>query len=137
MLIDEPMVLRPDPILLFMADGFAGERLETGCYRIGHFGCSGFLDGYDDYPELSLGPYGVCDSLEQLKQRVPELHDPSRKFVVTLTEVRKCDQPESGGWRWHKWGEYIGDHEIQREYLYHEPVIERVFCFQIYEKVEK
>jgi hypothetical protein len=48
-----------------------------------------------------------------------------------LTEVRKDDQPKQGGWRWHKWGPYIGTHEKQFEYLADEEGIERVFCYHI------
>jgi hypothetical protein len=135
MLVDEPMALVVDPIFAIIGNGKGSDRIEAGCYQIGHFGSSDFLRGYEQYPDLDVGPYGVCDSLEQLKAKCPELSDPSRRFVVTLTEVRKDEQPNDGGWRWHKWGEYIGDHKIEHEYLADEEGIERVFCFHIYEKV--
>lgn len=135
MLVDEPMALMVDPILAIIGNGKSCRHLDTGCYEICHFGSSDFLRGYERYPDVSVGAYGVCDSLEQLKTKCPELSDPDRKFVVTLTEVRKDDQPRDGGWRWHKWGSYIGDHEIQYEYLYDEEDIDRVFCFHIYERL--
>lgn len=132
MLIDEPMALG----VIIIGGSRSSNRIETGCYQISHFGSSDFLRGYDQYPKLSIGPYGVCDSLEQIKAKCPELDDdPNRKFVITLTEVRKDSQPEYGGWRWHKWGEYIGDHEIEHEYLADERGIDRVFCFHIFERV--
>jgi hypothetical protein len=135
MLVDEPQAITFDPILAIVSDGKGSSRLEEGCYQIGHFGSSHYLAGYDHYPITSVGSYGVCDSLEQLKAKCPELSDPNRKFVVTLSEVRKDEQPREGGWRWHKWGDYIGEHEIKHEYLADEEGIDRVFCFHIYEKV--
>ncbi len=54
-----------------------------------------------------------------------------RKFTVFLTEVRKG---HNGGWRWHKWGPYIGHQERSGcEYLDEEPNIESVFLFNIVE----
>jgi hypothetical protein len=48
--------------------------------------------------------------------------------------VIKANQSHEGGWRWHKWGEYIGKYEPQYEYLYDEPEIEKVYVYHIYEK---
>jgi hypothetical protein len=135
MLVDEPMVLVTDPILAIISKGKGNSRIETGCYQVGHFGSSDFLPKYEQYPILSIDPYGVCDSLEQLKAKCPELIESPRRFVVVLTEIRKDEQPSSYGWRWHKWGEYIGEHEIECEYLADEEGIDRVFCYHIYEKI--
>lgn len=138
MLVHEPNMRFTDPILALIAqvNGRPSETKEVrpGVYEIGHFGGSHFLPQYEQYPELPVGPYGVCDSLEQLLAACPELEGPDRKFVVTLTRVRKDQQPESGGWRWHKWGDYIGTKNPQHEYLYHEPEIDEVLCFHIYER---
>jgi hypothetical protein len=140
MLVREPAVLAAgtDPIFAAIAalNGRAGENreLRPGVYQIGHFGSSNFLRGYEQYPDTSVGSYGVCDSLENLLEKCPELDAPGREFVVTLTPIRKADEPADGGWRWHKWGEYIGAQEPQCEYIHDEPVIESVFCFHIYER---
>ncbi|MCK9567534.1 hypothetical protein M0R72_01130 [Candidatus Pacearchaeota archaeon] len=77
--------------------------------------------------------YGVCDSPEQfLASDVYKFYNERpEEFIATLTEVRKDDQPKQGGWRWHKWGPYIGTHEKQFEYLADEEGIERVFCYHI------
>lgn len=77
--------------------------------------------------------YGVCDSWEQIVERWPVLVTSPRKFVIGLTEVVKADEPPQGGWRWHKWGDYIGIHEPMEEYLHDEPVVQRVWCFHIIE----
>lgn len=76
-------------------------------------------------------PYGVCDSLEQLKttqvwSRV--VTDP-RPLILILTPIRKSDQEPEEDWRWHKWGEYVGTQVPECEYLYDEPVIELVYVF--------
>ncbi len=90
-----------------------------------------------DYPHLtddySFGSYGVCDSPEQLLELLPEVvKTGERKFVISMVRLDKKDE-EDGGWRWHKWGEYIGKQEPQCEYLHDEPVIETVYTFHIYE----
>lgn len=81
--------------------------------------------------------YGVCDSVEQFKTTdlYAKLASETRIFAVSFVEIRKSEQPSHGGWRWHKWGEYIGRHDPQCEYLYDEEGIESVFCFHVYEKM--
>ena len=107
--------------------------------------------GWNNYPEFDTldvagnfdgetylwrGSYGVCDSVDNLLEVYPELVTSEREFVVNLCEVRKDEQPDEGGWRWHKWGEYIGNQIPTTEYIYDEPLIEQVFCYHIYEKKE-
>jgi hypothetical protein len=140
MLIDEPRVLVRDPILEMIGSANGNRqssRLQQGIYQITHFGSSHFLrDGYEEYPEdLPVNCYGVCDTVEQLLAACPELEgDPERQFVVTLTPVLKANQPDEGGWRWHKWGPYIGTHTPTTEYLCDEPDIDGVLIYSIYEK---
>lgn len=60
--------------------------------------------------------YGVCDSPEQLLELVGDaLKADERQFVLSFTHVPK--EPGEGGWRWHKWGPYIGTGLITMEYL--------------------
>lgn len=99
------------------------------------------INGRDHFPDFEHFPdfdnyrqsYGVCDNVEQVKQKYPELVTGDRKFVVLLSEIRHEDETEQN-WRWHKWGEYIGTHEPQHEYLYDEVGIERVLVFSIIEQ---
>ncbi len=78
--------------------------------------------------------YGVCDNYTQVLNKYSEyVNNPNRKFVIGLTPVVREDQESSGGWRWEKWGEYIGDFVPQADYLYDEPEIELVYTFQIFE----
>lgn len=142
MLIKEDTILNgsDDPymsaILNMIANGNPSRELREGIYEIHHFGGSRFPGReYESYPELSIGPYGVCDTVEQVLEKCPELEASNRKFVITVTPIIKSKQPPEGGWRWHKWGEYIGTQDPQCEYIYDEPHIERVLCFHIYERI--
>lgn len=79
--------------------------------------------------------YGVCDSPEQLMEFVGDLLDQDeREFVVSVTHIPKKKQPAKGGWRWHKWGPYIGTGKSQCEYLSDEPGFEDgVFVYHVYQ----
>jgi hypothetical protein len=145
MLINEPKIYQQDPIYAAIAKALGGSdetiELKNGIYQLGCFGGSSFLGNYEHYPNFDevnddyRGPYGVADDIDQILAKYPELEASDRKFIVTVTPVVKADQSPHGGWRWHKWGTYIGTHDIQCEYLYDEQGIEQVFCFHIYEKL--
>jgi len=80
-----------------------------------------------------FGSYGVADSIEQVLEKYkPYVDDPKNHFCFAFTEVRKDQQPARWGWRWHKWGEYIGIQEPQCEYLYDEPIIESAWVFHVF-----
>lgn len=116
------------------------ERVQTGVYKcVGHnpdiysddISNCGFCDvTLVDRSGMEWGSYGVADSIEQ----IPEKYDfeasmnnaPLVLFVTEVTKAEKC------GWRWHKWGPYIGTKEPQCEYLDDEPEIDRVFCYSVY-----
>jgi hypothetical protein len=82
----------------------------------------------DDTPQQ----FGVCDTPGQVVQRWPSLFTDDRRLVALFTEVRRDAQPAQGGWRWHKWGEYIGACTPKHEYLADETDIDRVFVFHIF-----
>ncbi len=78
--------------------------------------------------------FGVCDRWEQIVELWPVLAaDEDHRYLIYVTPIVKAEQPSSGGWRWHKWGPYIGTHERTREYLYNEAAIEQVLVFSIVE----
>jgi hypothetical protein len=83
--------------------------------------------------------YGVADSVEQIKDYYKEeIEDPDRKYVISMTPVfqDKENKGKGGGWRWHKWGEYIGILPTECEYLDDEDFGEDfkyVICFHLYE----
>lgn len=83
--------------------------------------------------------YGVSDNIEQIKERYKEwLEAPDSKWVITVTTVfqDKSKKGEGVGWRWHKWGPYIGTLNPQHEYLDDEDFGEDfqgyVLCYHIY-----
>jgi len=81
----------------------------------------------------SKSNYGVCDNYQQVIDYYPELQNENRKFALSVCKILKNNQPKRDGWRWHKWGEYIGTQEPQREYIYDEPIINEVYVYHIYE----
>lgn len=107
-------------------------------YEIGHFNFDEMLpfelDFNEKYPNFNSGlsNSGVCDNPTQLFSKHPEISASENKYVVSFTKIRKESQPTVGGWRWDKWGEYIGDKEPKNEYLYDEnESITEVYVYQI------
>ena len=125
-------------------------HLETGVYRCGfdfNLGFEEFLETAnlsfeDEYQAMDLDmevQYGVADNIEQIKEHYKRwLDDPKLKWVITVTPVfqDKSKKGEGGGWRWHKWGPYIGTLNPQHEYLDDEDFGEDfqgyVLCYHIY-----
>lgn len=83
------------------------------------------------YEEDRPDDYGVCDYPTQVIERWPQLATDERPFILLFSEIDRAKQPPDGGWRWHKWGRYIGTREPQCEYLYDEPEIDLVYVFHI------
>lgn len=115
------------------------EKLDSpdlkGFYVIPHFDVEAVLEkalGRRFSPEEIFFHYGVADSALNIFEKHSELSVfDDRNFVVFMTEIRVVDQPFEGGWRWHKWGEYIGEHTPQHEYLAYEKGIDSVFVYRI------
>ena len=113
----------------------------VGLYLIHHFsfaytiGRGRFKEEYPKFEGSHFFPCcGVCDSPDQLLEKMPdEIRTGPRRFAVSLTPIVRSEQSPTGGWRWHKWGEYIGTQKPTREYLYDEPDIEKVYCFHVVE----
>ena len=91
------------------------------------------------YSPLYWWKFGVCDNASQVLDYYDSLYEQhtdymeDKKFVILLTPIIREQQPECGGWRWHKWGQYIGKFESKCEYLYDEKGIDYVYCFKILE----
>lgn len=90
-------------------------------------------------PTYHKAQYGVADSIDQIKEYFKEeIEDTNRKYFITATPVfqDKENKGKGGGWRWHKWGEYIGKLDSKCEYLDDEDFGEDfkyVICFHLYE----
>lgn len=106
-----------------------------------------FEDGrvYDKYKDLPknwfklphIPEYGVCDTPDQFMHKYRKILESSDEmFCVAFAIIKKSDQPEHGGWRWHKWGTYIGDKNPQHEYLYDEIGINEVYCYHVFHILE-
>ena len=86
------------------------------------------VEGIGTYPTS----YYVDDSPEDFIRKyrdILEAHE--NKLAVFFTPIRKEDQDPKGGWRWHKWGEYIGEKTPEMEYIYDEPKISIVYVVHI------
>lgn len=99
-----------------------------------------FDQSYESFaPTYHKAQYGVADSIEQIKEYFKEeIENPERKFFIALTPVGqdKENKGKGGGWRWHKWGKYIGKLNSQCEYLDDEDFgedFQYVICFHLYE----
>jgi hypothetical protein len=80
--------------------------------------------------------YGVADNLEQIMMKLSRYwFEPDRNFILALQKVRKVDQPPKDGWRWSKWGPYIGEQESRADYLADEPFIDELILYEFYEVV--
>ena len=88
----------------------------------------------EEYFEFSSsGSYGVCDGLQNFLDIFnEELATIPEKVFVTLTPIHRKQQPEYGGWRWRKWGPYIGNFKRTEEYLFNETEIDTVWIYHIY-----
>lgn len=90
-------------------------------------------------PHYEKAQYGVADTVEQiLNYFKEEVEDPERKFfiAVTFVEQERENKGKGGGWRWHKWGDYIGDLDHQHEHLDDEDFGEDfkgVYTFHLFE----
>ena len=78
--------------------------------------------------------YGVADNIEQIKKLYKkQINNKKEKFIISITKIY---QNKEDGWRWHKWGKYIGKLNPQCEYLYDEDFgkdFECVMCFTLYQ----
>lgn len=88
----------------------------------------------EEYPEdLGIHCYGVCDAPEQVLWK-SNIVRAERIFVVLCSSIEKDPNNAGlgGGWRWHKWGPYIGEQDgPTREYLDDEPNIDLVYTYHI------
>jgi hypothetical protein len=88
-----------------------------------------FYDKVNIYPEIDekIDCFGVCDSVKNFLDIFDEkLKNSGRKYFVCFVPLTKEEQPKFGGWRWCKWGEYIGTQNQTAEYLYDELYIKKV-----------
>lgn len=153
-MLKTPPVLHRDPVTDLIAGARGGKKapieLEPGVFLIGHFSLDMLIWGgnypeglsYEEahhmaYPWLGEGlpTYGVCDTPQQFLDRFRgRLADDPRTFCMSFTHIPKdpTNAGQGGGWRWHKWGPYIGDGEPTTEYLDDEPeFVQGVYVYHV------
>lgn len=88
-----------------------------------------YFFGNDLDDEFYLGK-----SLVKMIERYPEY-----KLVLLMTPHVNTKDCSWDGWRWHKWGKYLGVHEPQHEYLSCEQGIDYVLSYsiEIVKKIEE
>ena len=111
-------------------------KIERGVYIESYkfnFPHEEFLEYIDIKPEDTIVAYGVADSPDQiLRKYKSEIDDWFNRYYITFTAVFQHNDDD---WRWGKWGEYIGEHSPQFEYLKDEDFGEDflyVLCYQIH-----
>lgn len=110
--------------------------LEKGIYR-NNFD---FNFSEDDCTEdlEHTSDYGVADNITQIKKHFKKyINDKNEKYIIAINPIfqHKEHAGEGDGWRWHKWGPYIGKLNPQCEYLDDEEFgddFQYVLCFDIY-----
>lgn len=79
--------------------------------------------------------YGVVDHWSQLP--LTALDADPRNLLVYLGRHRRADQSSDGGWRWHKWGPYLGVHSPETstdfEYLHDAADVVEVWSYCVVE----
>lgn len=111
------------------------------CY---HIAPDGKLLTYSDYGVAlavnkdligsgSMDVFGVADNIQQVVQVLEKaIRYPDQLLTVVCTFVFKSNTEPEGGWRWEKWGKYIGVKNPKCDYLYDEPEIEHVVVYHVY-----
>lgn len=149
----DPELRAPDAITRAIAAmvGYEADarRVSTGVFEIGHFSFDTLLskrggnlheeDDWESYARelpADIPCYGVCDSIEQFMADFgAALQSDSREYCMSFTHIAK--DPEPGGWRWHKWGPYVGKGTRTAEYLADEQGFEDgVWVFRIFRRKE-
>lgn len=105
---------------------FSNEEFEETCSN----------SGFDLMKSMRFN--GVADTIQQIKKKLKEqIEDTTRRYFIAVTPVFQDKNKDShGGWRWEKWGKYIGNLDPKCEYLDDEEFGEDFICvlvFEIYE----
>lgn len=138
-----------EPLLVFYC-----KQIEPGIYQTGlnfEYEISNHteVEAYGSYHQLDkqgipiesydfnsiregISPYGVADNVAQIKEYAKDILASDNPVVISVTEMKKTQQPEEDGWRWEKWGQYIGTQNPQCDYLHDEPNIDSVYVFHVY-----
>lgn len=127
---------RTTPLFEILAPGVVHSYLNFHYWLMPEFCSCKVINQYavSARSNYEMSDYGVADSVEQVVAYFhAEIDDPDHTYLIVMTAILREHQPPDGGWRWHKWGPYIGTQNPKCEYLYDETDIDLVWCFHIYE----
>lgn len=142
MLVTKFEFVSPENTVFAIIDGYpTGKELFKGIYNQGYNASNYFkrhLTVTEMYPrDLLCQCYGVVDSPKQFQTKFSEsLESDSRQLLVSVAHIPKdsSNKGKGGGWRWHKWGQYLGDGHPRQEYLDDEDKFENgVWVFNVYD----
>lgn len=85
---------------------------------------------YRDF--MSHGAYGLCDTPEQFFEMYPHIQDDNVPRFLTFHKITRANQHPTGGFRYHKNGNYIGKQKPRHEYLYDDTHIDFICGFHVY-----
>ena len=82
--------------------------------------------------------FGLCDNAEQALAEFKKFLSKSkeyeqRSYIFLLSPIYRASQPEYGGFRYHKWGPYVGVQKPEHEYLYDDKHIDLVYFYRVYQ----
>jgi hypothetical protein len=116
---------------------FGFETVQTGVYYAGIDADRAFRDMVDMDMDYGANPAwtrrnssGIADTPEQVLAytKADTMQTPC---VVLLTVIERAKQPKIGGWRWSKWGTYIGTRKRKADFLANEPEIDKVLVWRV------
>lgn len=122
---DEPILVFPYPLM---------DKQQREWDRVQAARAAGDSEARFPLSCLDKSDYVVSDTVEQaLAYFAEEVADTEVTYVMGAFPFLKAEQPEHGGWRWHKWGPYIGEKQPRCEYLHDEgDDIEEIYCCHLY-----
>lgn len=88
------------------------------------------IHAYKHDNETDIDKYFDGEDLVQFMDAMEEQNS-DYGFVLLLTPIVNEHNGEWGGWRWCRYGEYIGHHKIKHEYLNDEEGIDFVFTWEL------
>lgn len=110
---------------------YVSHRIQEGVYETG-LNFDSYIGLWTKYKtDFMTCKYGVADTIDQILEYHADFISGEAPQVLSVCRIKRDEQGESG-WRWHKWGQYIGTQEPTTEYIKDEPVIEEVLVYSIY-----
>ena len=83
--------------------------------------------------KIAIRAYGLCDNSEQIMHILGKvLEQDHRRWVVSVHPIFRGHEPEHDGFRFDKWGPYVGTRKFTHDYLYDCTDIDYICVWHIY-----